>query len=76
MARGRNQWSGTMFEINMGTIDRAARIVVGLVLLALIFVGPQTWWGLIGFIPLVTGLVGSCPAYSLLGMSTCPAKQK
>ena len=65
-----------MFEINMGTVDRAARIIVGLVLLALIFVGPQTWWGLIGFIPLVTGLVGSCPAYSLLGMSTCPAKQK
>lgn len=65
-----------MFEINMGTVDRAARIVVGLVLLALIFVGPQTWWGLIGFIPLATGVAGSCPAYTLLGVSTCPNEKK
>ena len=47
-----------MLTNNVGGMDRALRIVVGLVLLALIFVGPQTWWGLIGIIPLVTGLIG------------------
>ena len=56
---------------NVGTIDRIARIVVGLLLLSLVFIGPQTWWGLIGFGPLVTGLAGSCPGYTLLGINTC-----
>ncbi len=56
---------------NVGTIDRIARIVVGLLLLSLIFIGPQTWWGLIGFGPLVTGLAGRCPGYTLLGINTC-----
>ncbi len=64
-----------MFSSNVGGIDRALRIIVGLVLLALIFVGPKTWWGLIGIIPLVTGLFGTCPAYSLVGLSTCPLKR-
>jgi len=44
---------------------------VGLVLLSLVFVGPQTYWGFVGLPPLVTGLVGTCPAYTLLGISTC-----
>ncbi|MCB1311033.1 MAG: DUF2892 domain-containing protein [Sedimentitalea sp.] len=60
---------------NAGTIDRALRIIVGLVLLSLIFIGPKTLWGLVGLIPLATGLMGSCPAYSLLGISTCPMKR-
>jgi hypothetical protein len=64
-----------MFSNNVGGIDRALRIIVGLVLLALIFVGPKTWWGLIGIIPLFTGLFGTCPAYSLVGLSTCPLKK-
>lgn len=59
---------------NEGTIDRALRVILGLVLLSLVFVGPQTLWGLIGLVPLVTGLVGTCPVYSLLGISTCPVK--
>lgn len=59
---------------NEGNIDRVIRVVLGLVLLSLVFVGPQTWWGLIGIVPLVTGLVGSCPVYSVLGISTCPTK--
>lgn len=59
---------------NEGTIDRVLRVILGLVLLSLVFVGPQTWWGLIGLVPLVTGLVGSCPIYSVLGISTCPMK--
>ena len=64
-----------MFSNNVGGIDRALRIIVGLVLLALIFVGPKTWWGLIGIIPLFTGLFGTCPADSLVGLSTCPLKK-
>jgi hypothetical protein len=59
---------------NEGTIDRVLRVIVGLVLLSLVFVGPQTMWGLIGIVPLATGLIGYCPAYSLLGIRTCPMK--
>jgi hypothetical protein len=59
---------------NEGTIDRALRILVGLGLLALVFVGPQTPWGWIGLVPLLTGLVGYCPLYSLLGINTCSLK--
>jgi len=60
---------------NEGTIDRALRIILGVVLLALVFVGPQTPWGWIGLVPLVTGLVGMCPIYSILGVNTCGIKQ-
>lgn len=56
---------------NEGSVDRVLRVILGVVLLALVFVGPQTYWGLIGLIPLVTGLVGTCPIYSALGMNTC-----
>lgn len=59
---------------NEGTADRVIRVVAGLAILSLVFVGPQSLWGLLGLIPLITGLVGSCPAYRLLGLSTCPAK--
>jgi hypothetical protein len=52
--------------------DRIARIAVGLGLLSLIVVGPQTWLGLLGLIPLVTGLWGFCPLYRMFGLSTCP----
>lgn len=60
-----------MFKVNVGGIDRLLRIVVGIVLLALAFVGPRTPWGLIGIVPLVTGLFSTCPLYSLLGIRTC-----
>ena len=59
--------------MNVGTIDRILRIIVGLVLLSLIFVGPQTLWGLIGLVPLLTGLFRFCPLYTMLGIRTCPA---
>lgn len=59
---------------NEGQIDRILRIVVGLALLSIVFVGPQTMWGLIGIIPLATGLVGTCPVYSILGVNTCAMK--
>ena len=60
---------------NEGTADRVTRIVVGLGLLSLTVVGPETAWGLVGLIPLVTGLLGSCPAYTVLGIKTCPLKK-
>ena len=63
-----------MFKCNMGTIDRAIRAVVGLVLISLVFVGPQTLWGWIGLVPLATAALGFCPAYSPLGLSTCKTK--
>ena len=56
--------------MNEGTLDRVLRVSVGILLIALVFVGPQTNWGWIGLVPLLTGLVGSCPAYKLLGIST------
>jgi hypothetical protein len=60
---------------NEGTIDRALRVVFGLVVLSLVFVGPQTAWGWVGLVPLVTGLVGFCPLYSVLGINTCSIRQ-
>jgi cadmium resistance protein CadD (predicted permease) len=56
---------------NEGNIDRIARVVLGLVVLSLVFVGPQTMWGLLGLIPLVTGLVGMCPIYRIFGIDSC-----
>ena len=64
-----------MFAKNEGTADRFFRVIVGLVLISLAFVGPQTAWGWVGLVPLVTGLVGNCPVYSLLGINTCGLKQ-
>ncbi len=58
-------------KLNMGKVDRAVRFVVGAVLIALVFVGPQTPWGWIGVIPLATALIGWCPAYLPFGISTC-----
>jgi hypothetical protein len=60
---------------NVGNIDRVFRIIAGLVLIALVFVGPQTPWGWIGVVPLATALMGYCPAYSIFDISTCPAKR-
>ncbi|MCC0039694.1 MAG: DUF2892 domain-containing protein [Brucellaceae bacterium] len=67
-----------MFKTNEGTVDRALRVIVGVVLLALFFLYSDASWryfALIGIVPIVTGLVGWCPLYSMLGLSTCPAKR-
>jgi hypothetical protein len=67
-----------MFKTNVGGIDRILRIVAGLVLLAMFFVYPDASWRyftLIGVVPLLTGLLSTCPLYSVLGLSTCPAKR-
>jgi hypothetical protein len=59
---------------NEHVLERGVRVAVGLGLLSLVFAGPHTLWGLVGLAPITTGLIGSCPAYTLLGISTCPAR--
>jgi hypothetical protein len=61
---------------NMGTVDRTLRIIVGVVLILLVFVGPQTPWGWIGLILLLTGLVSWCPAYFPFKFSTIKKAKK
>lgn len=61
---------------NEHPIERAVRVIAGLALLAIVFVGPKTMLGLIGIVPLATGLLGSCPLYTLFGFSTCPVKNQ
>ncbi len=58
---------------NVGGIDKVLRIVAGLVLLGLAATGTVGAWGYIGIVPLATGLLGWCPAYTLFGIKTCPA---
>ncbi len=60
----------TICPLNEHRIDRALRVLVGIALLALVFVGPQTPWGLLGLLPLVTGVIGSCPLYTMLRIRT------
>ena len=61
---------------NENIIDRGIRVVAGVILLALVVIGPKTSWGWLGIIPLLTGLVGYCPLYQLLGVRTCPLHSK
>jgi hypothetical protein len=58
-------------QCNVGKTDKILRIIAGLALLLLGAIGVIGWWGLIGLVPLATGLLGWCPAYSLLGIKTC-----
>ena len=62
-------------KTNVGGIDRIARIVVGLALIALAATGTVGVWGWIGVVPLLTGLIRWCPLYPLLGISSCPLKK-
>jgi hypothetical protein len=57
---------------NESPLDRTLRALVGVTLLALVFTGPHTPWGWLGLVPLLTGLAGTCPLYTLLHLSTCP----
>ena len=63
-------------KINEGVIDRSPRVIGGLVLIGLAATGTIGMWGYIGIIPLVTGAVGMCPIYSLLGINSCPAPSR
>lgn len=61
---------------NEHTFERGIRVLLGVGLLAIAFVGPRTPWGYLGVVPLATGLLGSCPLYTLLGISTCPMNER
>ena len=61
--------------MNIGNIDRVLRVVVGLVLIGLAFTGTLGVWAWLGVVPFVTGLIGWCPAYKLVGLNTCPVKK-
>jgi hypothetical protein len=60
---------------NVGGIDKILRIVAGLVLIGLAIMGIGAPWTWIGVVPLATGLMGWCPAYSIFGLNTCPLKK-
>ena len=60
-----------IFPRNEHTVERVLRVVIGVGLLSLVWIGPQTPWGWVGLVPLLTGLVGSCPLYRMFGFSTC-----
>ena len=62
-------------KTNEGAIDRSLRVILGLVLIGLAATETIGLWGYIGIIPLITGAVGMCPIYSLLGINTCPASR-
>ena len=63
-------------KLNVGGIDRIARIIVGLVLLGLAATGTVGWWGWLGIVPLATGVIGWCPPYAIFGFNTCAMKAK
>jgi hypothetical protein len=62
-------------KANEGAIDRVLRVLVGAGILSLAFIGPQTPWAYLGVIPLLTGLVGFCPLYAVLGINTCGVRK-
>ena len=63
-----------LFPNNVHPLERGGRVVLGIILLSLVFVGPHTPWGYVGLIPLFTGIFGDCPLYTMFGMSTCRLK--
>jgi hypothetical protein len=63
-------------KLNVGGIDRALRVIVGLVLIVLAATGQVGWWGWLGVVPLMTGVMRFCPLYTMLGFSSCPVKAK
>jgi len=64
-------------KANIGGIDRFLRVVIGIGALSLVFIldGSLKWLGLVGLVPLLTGLLGFCPLYAILGISSCPLKR-
>ena len=65
-----------LFPANEGTVDRVLRVVAGVAILSLAFIGPRTPWAYLGALPIVTGLLGTCPLYTLFGLSTCPIQKR
>jgi hypothetical protein len=58
-------------KLNEGKVDRILRVLVGIIILSLAFVGPKTPWAYLGIVPLLTGAIGFCPLYAILGINTC-----
>jgi len=65
-----------LLPTNEHPLERLLRVILGLGLLSLAFFGPRTPWGYLGLVPLATGLLGSCPLYTVLGLSTCSVKSR
>lgn len=65
-----------LFPRNEHAVERVLRVLVGAGIVSLAFLGPKTPWGYLGLIPIVTGLIGSCPVYTLLGWSTCTVRKR
>jgi hypothetical protein len=61
---------------NEHAVERVLRVILGVAILSLAFVGPQSPWAWLGVVPILTGLAGSCPVYTLFGISTCAVKTK
>jgi DUF2892 family protein len=61
---------------NEGSLDRSIRVALGIALLSLTVVGPKSMLGLVGLVPLLTGVIGACPLYSVLGIRTCPLPRR
>ena len=61
---------------NEGMVDRSIRVILGVVLISLVFMGPQSPWGWVGLVPLITGIIGFCPLYKIIGLNTCPITHK
>ena len=64
-----------LFPRNVHPVERVLRVLVGIGVLSLAFVGPETPWGYLGVVPIVTGLLGTCPLYTVFGFSTCRARK-
>ena len=62
---------GFIMKQNVHNIERVVRVIIGLVIVSLVFIGPQTAWGWLGLVPVITGIIGWCPPYALFGFSTC-----
>ncbi len=60
-----------IFPLNEHPIERVLRVAIGVGLVSLVFIGPKTWWGLLGIVPILTGSSGTCPLYTIFGWSTC-----
>jgi len=65
----------SLFPTNEHMAERVLRVLLGLGVLSLAFLGPKTPWGFLGLVPVATGLLGSCPLYTLLGISTCSLRK-
>ncbi len=65
-----------LLPTNEHSIERVLRVIIGLGVLSMAFIGPKTPWAYLGLVPLATGLLGSCPLYTLFGWSTCSVKAR